>query len=69
MKRSTCFCALAVIAASANVAAATCYTVPEEYRSGLWEAIVDGQANGVASARTCDPSCRIGAFPENVVVR
>ena len=29
--------------------------MPEEYRSGLWEATVDGQANGVASARTCDP--------------
>ena len=36
-------------------AVATCYTVPDEYLSGLWEVTVDGQANGVASARTCDP--------------
>ena len=35
--------------------ATCCYTVPNEYRSGLWEAFVDGQPNGVASARTCDP--------------
>ena len=55
MKRLTCFCTLAAVAASANLVAATCYTVPDEYRSGLWEATVDGQANGVASARTCDP--------------
>ena len=46
--------ALAVCAAAA-AHAATCYTVPDEYRSGLWEAFVDGRTNGVASARTCDP--------------
>ena len=47
---------LALLAAGALAAqATTCYTVPEEYRSGLWEAAVDGRPNGVASARTCDP--------------
>ena len=47
---------LALLAAGAVAArAATCYSVPEEYRSGLWEASVDGRPNGVASARTCDP--------------
>ena len=53
MNKLTC---LALLAAGALAArAATCYTVPEEYRSGLWEAAVDGRPNGVASARTCDP--------------
>ena len=50
MKKLMC---LALLAAGALAArAATCYTVPEEYRSGLWEASVDGRPNGVASART-----------------
>ena len=37
------------------VRAAVCYTVPDAYRSGMWEVSVDGRPNGVASARTCDP--------------
>ena len=53
LKRKVLFVALAAGACAAQ--AATCYTVPEEYRSGLWEAAVDGRPNGVASARTCDP--------------
>lgn len=35
--------------------AVVCHSVPEEYRSLLWEATVNGQTNGVAKARTCDP--------------
>ncbi|MBR1586990.1 MAG: hypothetical protein IJ658_01575, partial [Kiritimatiellae bacterium] len=45
----------AVLFGALAAQAATCYTVPDEYRSGLWEAAVDGRPNGVASARTCDP--------------
>ena len=43
------------IYANSIVLGATCYTVPDEYRSELWEVSVDGRSNGVASARTCDP--------------
>lgn len=48
---------MAFVFAFAGIAAqaATCYTVPDEYKSSLWEAMVDGHPNGVASARTCDP--------------
>ena len=53
MKKLMCFCLLVAGAVAAQ--ATTCYTVPEKYRSGLWEAAVDGRPNGVASARTCDP--------------
>ncbi|MBR4171551.1 MAG: hypothetical protein IKR48_07860 [Kiritimatiellae bacterium] len=35
-------------------AAVTCYPVPDEFRSSLWEMQVDGKVNGVYSARTCD---------------
>ena len=45
----------ATFCAGVAACAATCYTVPDEYRSELWETFVDGQTNGVASARTCDP--------------
>ena len=44
-----------VFAAAIPASAAVCYPVPDEYRSGLWEAFIDGRTNGVASARTCDP--------------
>lgn len=33
---------------------AVCYPVPEGYVSRLWEVMVEGRANGVARARTCD---------------
>ena len=56
MKKLMCLGLLAAGALAAQ--ATTCYTVPEEYRSGLWEAAVDGRPNGVASARTCEPSRR-----------
>lgn len=31
------------------------YTIPDEYRSGLWESTVEGAENGVFSARMGDP--------------
>ena len=46
-------CVAVLVAIAAH--AATCCTVPDEYRSRLWEAAVSGCPNGVASARTCDP--------------
>lgn len=40
---------------SAVLAQVKCYTVPDEYRSGLWDMKVNGADCGVCSARTCDP--------------
>jgi len=40
---------------SAALAQVKCYTVPDEYRSGLWDVKVNGAECGVCSARTCDP--------------
>ena len=53
MKKLMCLGLL--VAGVVAARAATCYSVPDEYKSGLWEASVDGRPNGVASARTCDP--------------
>ena len=55
MKNLMCLIVSVWAAGALAARAATCYTVPDEYKSGLWEASVDGRPNGVASARTCDP--------------
>lgn len=56
IEKSWLACLLALVSACRlSAASAICYSVPDEVRSGLWEAEVNGESNGVASARTADP--------------